>query len=418
VIRGLGIDDTFHTWWFRLLLVVFAAQILLCTIGRFRTAWVQLLRPGAFEPEGGQERVFVPAAVEEVVLRAGRLGYRRSALSPSVDPSGEGVAGPHSAVGSPGSLVTLARGRLQPLGFIVLHVSLLVVLGGMTLNLSRGFSEALYLPEGKRVLQQNTNRLVELVDLKPQYEKVRDAGDETDYELAGMQATIAVYDGGRRVREGVLELGSTLRFDRGDVVLRPSPPGSQLVFRITAPQGTSVVERLSSGAPTVPLSGGEGLHLRVLDFARDAEPATEGWVRRSPVMRHPLAAVAVVRESSDGDSEEVGRADLQPGESLAVNGYTIDFLEAVYMPVAVVSSRDGETMVLGGIAANLLGVLLSLGFSFRQLRLYPVDGGVQVVGFARRRNQPLAEELARLVGEEGAAEQIGEAPGGAEGSGT
>ncbi len=407
--RGLGLDDTFRTWWFRALLALFFAQILLCTVGRFRTAWVQAVRPGDFVPDAAQGRVEVAASLEEVVARAMRLGYRRVASStrPDATPLAaqrdaaaiedrEGVA----TAGVAGAAdVTLVRGRLQPVGFILLHVSLLVLLAGMVWNLSFGFSEALYLPEGQRVLEPNTNRLLELVDLEPRFQKVRDHGDERDYELAWLRATIAVYEGGARLQEGSVELGTGLGFDRGDVVLRPSLGGSQVVFRITSPQGTTVVERLSFAVPVVSLPGGDGLQLRVLDFARDAEIAPDGsWRRRSPEMRDPVAAVAVVREDAGSGSAQVARGDLRPGEELKAEGYTVTFLEAVYMPVAVVSSRAGGGLVLGGIVANLLGVVFSLGFSFRQVRLVSTDGVVKVAGFARRRNQPLAEELARLGG--------------------
>ncbi len=403
LIRGLGIDDAFHSWWFRALLVVFAAQILLCTIGRFRTAWVQCVHPEAFEPEGGRERIFVPGRLEDVARRAQAQGYRHVGSGRVYAPDeGEGTPGADSDPVGPA--ITLARGRLQPLGFILLHVSLLIVLAGMTLNLSLGFSQALYLPQGERVLEQNSNRLFELIELEPDYRKVRDEGDETDYELAGIRATIAVYEGGKRLQEGAVELGTSLRFDRGDVVLQPSAPGAQLVFRIATPQGASAVERLSFDAPSVAFPGSDGLQLRVLDFARDAEPAAGGWVRRTPENRDPLAAVAVVRQSADGDDAQVATADMRLGDSLTAEGYTIDFLEAAYMPVAVVSSRDGGMLVVGGFVANLIGVLLSLGFSFRQLRIIPVEGGVEVIGFARRRNQPLAQELALLGGEVGATE--------------
>ncbi len=404
LIRGSGLDDTFHTWWFRVLLVLVFAQILLCSVGRFRTAWVQATRPGDFVPDATQERVEVCASLEEVTARAVRLGYR---------PASSRVGATRGTLAT--SHVTLARGRLQPLGFILLHVSLLALLAGMTWNLSRGFSEAIYLPEGRRVLESNTNRLLELVNLEPRFQKVRDRGDDTDYELAGMRATVAVYEGGRRLEEGSIELGGSFAFDRGDLVLQPSLEGSQVVFRVTSPQGTAVVERLSFAVPVVSLPGGDGLQLRVLDFARDAESTDEGWQRRSPEMRNPLAAVAVVREAGDGSQEEVARSDLRLGDELVAEGYTVTFLEAVYMPTAVVSSRAGSSLVLGGIVANLLGVVLSLGFSFRQVRLTPVAAGVEVTGFARRRNQPLAEELARLRSADGSAEP--EADGSPDGSG-
>lgn len=408
LIRVFGLEDAFHTWWYRVLLVAFFAQILLCTIGRFRTAWVQFARPGAYVPDSGQETVVVAAELEAVQEEARRLGYRPVAgwVRPAgVATGGEGAEEPATAPsrgegGAPArrTPVFLARGRLQPLGFILLHVSLLVLLAGIAWNLSRGFSQALYLPEGQRVLEQRTNRLLELVDLEPQYRQVRHAGDETDYELAGMRAVIAVYDGGRRLEEEGLSLGSSMTFDRGEVVLQPSLDASQVVFRVTSPQGTAVVERLSFAVPQVSLSGGEGLTLRVVDFARDADRVGGTWRRRSPQLRNPLAAVAVEREQQPGQAPvEVARADLRPGESLSTEGYTITFLEAVYMPVVVVSARSGEPLVLGGIAANLLGVMLALGFSFRQLRLVPVEGGVEVTGYARRRNQPLTEELARLA---------------------
>ncbi|GAB4250111.1 MAG: hypothetical protein Kow00122_07630 [Thermoleophilia bacterium] len=421
LIRVFGLDDAFHTWWYRVLLVAFFAQVLLCTIGRFRTAWVQFARPGAYVPDSGQETVVVAAELEAVQEEARRLGYRPvagGARPAGVAPDGGGAEEPAGAApggggaeepaaapspreGGPPAKPTpifLARGRLQPLGFILLHVSLLVLLTGIAWNLSRGFSQALYLPEGQRVLEQRTNRLLELVDLEPRYQQVRHTGDETDYELAGMRAVIAVYDGGRRLQEGTLSLGSSMTFDRGEVVLQPSLDASQVVFRVTSPQGTAVVERLSFAVPQVSLAGGEGLTLRVVDFARDADRVGSAWRRRTPQLRNPLAAVAVEREQQPGQAPvELARADLRPGESLSAEGYTITFLEAVYMPVVVVSSRSGGPLVLGGIAANLLGVMLALGFSFRQLRLVPVEGGVEVTGYARRRNQPLTEELARLA---------------------
>lgn len=393
-IRGLSLDDVFHSWWFRLLLAAFFAQVLLCTIGRFRPAWVQLVRPGEFVPEGSHEETFLAVHGDVIVAEARRMGYREVAVAPvgSVLPRNRDAQPSHA------ESVTrvLVRGRLQPLGFLVLHVSLLAVLVGLTWNLSFGFSRALYLPEGQRVLDQGTNRSFELVELEPDYRRVRSDGEASDWELAAVRARIDVFDGGRLLEQGTLGLGSSLGFDRGDLVILPNLERRQVVFRIVTPNGTATVERLSSGAPEVALPGGH-FALRVSDFASDADVVAGGWQRRSPILAHPLVAVSIIGVGGDGSETPVVAADLRPSASLEAEGFVVTFVEAVYMPVIVVSSRGGEWLILSGFVANLLGVVLSLGFSFRQLRVTREPSGWRVVGYARRRNQPLAEELGRLA---------------------
>lgn len=389
VMRLVGADDVFHSWWFSVLLVLVAAQILLCTVSRFRTAWTQAFRPGSFAPEGAEEILAEGAVFELLVVEARRRGYRHAG-------TGGAEGGPEAEVALARGVV-LARGRLQPLGFLLLHVSLLVLLVGMSWDLSQGFRASLYLPVGQRVLEQNTNRLLEVVELTPTFVQRSGLEGEAAYELSDMSAVVAIYEGGRLLTRDDLSVGFDMGFDRGRLSLAPALDRSQVVLRVTSPQGTSVVERLSFENSEVSLRGGEGLVLSVLDFAPDAEEVDGRWARRSPELLAPLLAASVVRENPAGSAAVVAEADLRLGTSFEAEGYTIAFEDAVYMPVVVVSSRSAGLIVGVGIVANLLGVLLSLGFSFRQLRLMPADGGVRIFGYARRRNQPLAEEIRRLV---------------------
>ena len=402
-IRVLGLDHMFHTWWFAVLLTVFFLQVLLCTVGRFRTAWVQLTNPARFRPEGVDQRAIVAAPLDVVVRRARRLGYREVGRVPAepletppplLSPPSEStlMGAPAEAPATPEGGIVLARGRLQPLGFILLHVSLLVLLVGVTWSLAGGFSQALYLPQGERVLEQHTNRTLELDRYAPEYAKVTAGGGEGGFQLAGAQAAISVYDGPHRLKAGTLSLGRTLTFDRGQVVLAPGPSRHQVVLRVTQPSGNVVVDRLSFADPRASLPGRDDLVLTVKDFAPDAERKGESWRRISPALVRPLVSLEVAK----GDGSTSAAAILSPGESLRVEGYAITFREAVPMPRVVVSSRTGSWLVSAGIVANLLGVVLSLAFSFRQLTLVERGGSVEARGFARRRNQPLCEELDAL----------------------
>lgn len=203
---------------------------------------------------------------------------------------------------------------------------------------------------------------------------------------------MAIYDGSRKVRDGALNLGRSLAFDRGEIALLPDLEHFQVLLEVRLPSGKIAMTRLTSDNPASSLPGRGDLAVVVERFSPDASISAGGWVTGGPELRSPLVAVRIVGSGA----ETLTRADLRPGESMSAQGFTVTFGEAVYMPAVIISSRAGATVVLAGIVAHLLGVVMSLAFSFRQLFVGGNAEGSEVTGFSRRRNQPLAEEMRSL----------------------
>jgi cytochrome c biogenesis protein len=138
----LGFFDLYHTWWFVLLLLLFTANLTICTLERFPNVWKAVRAPLKHLGEDGfkalpfRKETAVKGGVEKAeadVLKA--LGSRRYA---------------HLVVKEQGAtIIASQKGAYTRLGYIVTHISIILIFVGALIGAFFGFKGFLNLPEGQ-----------------------------------------------------------------------------------------------------------------------------------------------------------------------------------------------------------------------------------------------------------------------------
>jgi cytochrome c biogenesis protein len=138
----LGFFDLYHTWWFVLLLLFFTANLTICTLERFPNVWKAMRAPlKPLTEEGMKALPFRKettvtggmAKAEGDVLKA--LGSRR--FKHVVDKNPEAVT------------IVSQKGAFSRLGFIITHISIILIFVGALIGAFFGFKGFLNLPEGE-----------------------------------------------------------------------------------------------------------------------------------------------------------------------------------------------------------------------------------------------------------------------------
>ncbi len=138
----LGLFDLYHTWWFVLLLLLFTANLTICTLDRFPNAWKAIrapLRP--LEEEGFKALPFR----KELVLK-GRQDAAESAVLKVL--SGSRYQYLFSKEQGATSIAS-QKGAFSRLGVYITHVSILLIFVGAIIGAFFGFKGFLNLPEGE-----------------------------------------------------------------------------------------------------------------------------------------------------------------------------------------------------------------------------------------------------------------------------
>jgi len=140
--EALGFFDLYHTWWFVLLLLLFTANLTICTLDRFPAAWRVMRAPLKVLGEDGlkampyRKEITVPGGpdvAERAVLAAiGNHRYRTLVVKEQG-----------------GAAIAAQRGAFSRMGVYITHVSILLIFIGALLGAFFGFKGFLNLPEGE-----------------------------------------------------------------------------------------------------------------------------------------------------------------------------------------------------------------------------------------------------------------------------
>jgi cytochrome c biogenesis protein len=140
-LEAMGFMDMYHSWWFTAFLMLFAANIVICSLDRFPPIWRIVKEPQKalederfkgfpikmeFTVKGGPERV-------REALKALRFNLQEARL----ENYGKGDAQYYGQ-----------KGRYSRLGVFVTHLSIIVIMAGALIGITLGFKGFLNLPEG------------------------------------------------------------------------------------------------------------------------------------------------------------------------------------------------------------------------------------------------------------------------------
>lgn len=141
LLEALGFFDMYHTWWFVLLLFLLTANLTVCTLERFPPTWKIINAPLKPVEDDGlkalpfKKEVVLKDDVRKAEERAARiLGAHRYRFS--------------EARGTGSVQLMTQKGAYSRLGYVITHVSILLVFTGALIGAFFGFKAFLNLPEG------------------------------------------------------------------------------------------------------------------------------------------------------------------------------------------------------------------------------------------------------------------------------
>jgi len=198
LLMRLRFTGLYHSLWFLALLLLLAANTIVCTLSRLPAKWRR-----AFRSASGETTL---SSVLAMKIK-GRFGRNAPAASVASD-IGAALASRHYSVSSkPGGdrTVLLARKRrLGHFGSDTVHLGLLVILAGGLVSGLGGFRTQLALSEGETAQVPQAPFAVRLDKFETEY--------YPQGAIKDWKSTVTVVEGGRPVRKGIIEVNHPLSF--------------------------------------------------------------------------------------------------------------------------------------------------------------------------------------------------------------
>lgn len=331
VFETLGFMDMYHSWWFVTLLVLFSANIIICSVDRLPRIWKLVREP------------IRPITAEHIEM----AGIRREILlKGKPDKVKEGVTSAIKAIGfnygeskeDKGYQFYCQKGNYTRLGVYITHLSIILILIGVLVGISFGFKGFLNLPEGRSysvaILQsvslspseeQERDRMVnaleaswgdipktsELLGIKEKTlkEKLRSYGiqplgfsircDDFDVEFYDNSqmpkrytSWLTVIEDGKEVLRKAIEVNDPLTykgitFYQANYGMIPNAPG-WFILKVTSNSGASEIKRLNFGDSfTIPGTDIEGTikdFSPALSFDKQGRPFTFAEMMNNPAV--------------------------------------------------------------------------------------------------------------------------------------
>jgi len=140
--EALGFFDLYHTWWFVLLLLLFTANLTICTLERFPGVWKAVNAPLRQLEEDGFK---VLPYKKEIAIKGGADKAEAAVLKAL----GSKRYRPLVTKEQGATQIASQKGAYTRLGYIVTHISIILIFVGALMGAFFGFKAFLNLPEGE-----------------------------------------------------------------------------------------------------------------------------------------------------------------------------------------------------------------------------------------------------------------------------
>ncbi len=137
----LGFMNMYHSWWFTGLLVLFAMNLIICSLDRLPKIWKLVIEPVSPLPE---EKIRKFLINREIVLK-GTPDKLRDSVRKAI--KGTGLHAAEEKEGS-GYQFFAQKGNYSRLGVYITHFSILFILAGAIIGMKFGFKGFMEIPEG------------------------------------------------------------------------------------------------------------------------------------------------------------------------------------------------------------------------------------------------------------------------------
>jgi cytochrome c biogenesis protein len=366
---GLGLFDIFNAAWFRVLLLVLACNVTMCTVQRLEPVWRTLREPvvrrAASHYERARRRVVegpVQAAAVERTLRSSRYRVYRE-----VD--GDGTTHIHGD-----------RNGWARFGTIATHLALLILMISGAIGTLFGFRADLAIPNGSSLPVfpvGTTNNIT--VRNEGFVATFRDDGSPSDF-----YSDLVLVQGGREVARQRVRVNDPLRYaglkfhqssfgPSADVEVRDATTGAVIISE--AVRFFDAIEGVPADVRAIP-NRPEQLFLAL------------------PPRETPFLAVQILQ----GDFFPLGIATVEPGQTIRVAGYEVTFRGADQYTVIRVARNTGENLLW--LASGLFLVGLASTFYWPRRRVWArVDAQGTVITASAYRTVDVDAELDKLKAE-------------------
>jgi len=142
VLDKLEFTDMYHAWWFLALLLLFCANLIICSLDRLPRVLKLVREKVRAVPLDYLDKV----SIKKAFSRKEKVSHIKELAAASLNSIG---FKPLESVGEQGTQLYAEKGNFTRLGVYITHLSILIILAGAILGLLFGYNAALNLPEGE-----------------------------------------------------------------------------------------------------------------------------------------------------------------------------------------------------------------------------------------------------------------------------
>jgi cytochrome c biogenesis protein len=431
VYRTFELYDLFHSWWFTLFLTSLALNLIACSLERLPRIYYLVRYPEKRldRAAGLRFKAAAPrsqATANEVADLLRKRGY---AAQVSERPAAEGG----------GVDVFAERGRYARFGVWVVHLSLLLILGGGIYGRLTAFEGTADVPQAggevdnfivrkpdgsalrrKLIDEQGAQFLVRCDDFRlKEFEPGRPKSFESDLRLFARQPDGSA---GKLLAEQTITVNHPLRY-AGLTFYQASyrQVDEQMRAKISLVDKASGLRRDLLVAPSEPIEAADGLRYQVVDYQADFAglgPAVQ-------VLRAEEKTTGVPRDPQTPQSEPPTGIPSAPSKDAKVSSFWVfakapdfdgdnrddrfafgfDRLAPFYATGLQIARDPSTKVVYAGCFLLFLGIGIAFYTSHKRVWARLVQGGLALGGAAHRNAESFSDEFAAISEELSASPQ-------------
>jgi len=142
VLDSLGFTNMYHSWWFLAFLLLFAANLIICSLDRLPHIWKLVQEKIRPVPASYLEKM----SIKHAVAVQGKTSGIKDTVAAALKSAG---FKPAEATEGPSVQLYAEKGNYTRLGVYITHLSILIILAGAIIGIFFGFNAFLNLPEGE-----------------------------------------------------------------------------------------------------------------------------------------------------------------------------------------------------------------------------------------------------------------------------
>lgn len=401
VFDRLGFMDMYHSWWFVTLLLLFASNLIICSIDRLPRI-LKLVR----EPIRPLSTEYLEKmSLRKTVVMKGKSGDVKDLVSSSLN--GIGFKNVESSEEA-GTQLYAEKGNFTRFGVYITHLSILVILAGAIIGIYFGFNGFVNLPEGATTSVAYRNNGNEI----PLGFEIRCDNFEVDFYGTSdtpkdYKSWLTVLKNGKEVMKKSIEVNDPLKYEgvtfyQSSYGMIPEAANNGiLVLRLVSNNGnSSEINPRIGDTFNIPGTAVQG---RITSFSPALSIDATG---RSFTYAQQMQNPAIYIEFSESGTEKYSGWLLKryPQTWNLPDGNRVEFLEywGVEYTGMQVRKDPGVLIVYIGCIIMAVGLYITFFMSHRRVWIHITDDGresrVLIAASANKNRASFERRIEKLVG--------------------